>query len=140
MRLLCGRVKLAERLAARTLELVDIASESRDELGLPHGRYERMRVCDALLFRRGLPLYPVPGAGESPQGWQHWIGVGFEMYAALAELGVNSPEGWNGRIEPATTAKTIGEGMNGAIFALRPETPRAIRTIPVTIIAPTMSE
>ena len=25
-------------------------------------RYERSRVCDALLFRRGLPLYPVPAA------------------------------------------------------------------------------
>ncbi len=34
---------------------------------LPDGRYERMRVCDALLFRRGLPLYPVPAAGQSPQ-------------------------------------------------------------------------
>ena len=34
------------------------------ELGLPDGRYERMRVCDALLFRRGLPLYPVPATGQ----------------------------------------------------------------------------
>ena len=42
-------------------------------LGLPEGRYERMRVCDALLFRRGLPLYPVPPAGQAPQGWEQWI-------------------------------------------------------------------
>ena len=34
MRLLCRRVNLAERLAERTLELVDIASESRDEARL----------------------------------------------------------------------------------------------------------
>ena len=59
----------------------------RAELGLPDGRYERMRVCDALLFRRGLPLYPVPAAGQSPQGWEQWIGVGFELFGALAELG-----------------------------------------------------
>ena len=39
-------------------------------LGLPDGRYERMRVCDALLFRRGLPLYPVPAAGQAPRGWE----------------------------------------------------------------------
>jgi succinyl-diaminopimelate desuccinylase len=45
MRLLCGRVDLAERLAARTLELVDIASESRDE--------ERIAAHVAGLLRDG---------------------------------------------------------------------------------------
>jgi predicted nuclease with RNAse H fold len=86
------------------LDLLAAGAPLRAELGLPDGRYERMRVCDALLFRRGLPLYPVPAAGESPQGWQHWIGVGFEMYAALAELGVYSPQGSNGRVEPVGAA------------------------------------
>jgi predicted nuclease with RNAse H fold len=81
------------------LDLLAPGAPLRAELGLPDGRYERMRVCDALLFRRGLPLYPVPAAGQPPRGWEQWIGVGFEMYAALAELGLFSPHGTNGRIE-----------------------------------------
>ena len=47
------------------LDLLAPGSPLRAELGLPDGRYERMRVCDALLFRRGLPLYPVPPPGQS---------------------------------------------------------------------------
>ena len=42
-----------------------------------------MRVCDALLFRRGLPLYPVPSAAEGAVGWNAWMAVGFELFAAL---------------------------------------------------------
>ena len=52
-----------------------------------------MRVCDALLFRRGLPLYPVPPAGQAPQGWEQWIAVGFALFAALAPLGLFRPDG-----------------------------------------------
>ena len=55
------------------LDLLAPGSALRAGLGLPDGRYERMRVCDALLFRRGLPLYPVPPAGQAPQGWEQWI-------------------------------------------------------------------
>jgi len=55
-----------------------------------------MRVCDALLFRRGLPLYPVPAAGQAQLGWEQWIGVGFELFAALAELGVYRPAAADG--------------------------------------------
>ena len=62
-----------------------------------------MRVCDALLFRRGLPLYPVPGAGQTPQGWEQWLAVGFELFGALAELGVYRPES-DGLIEPVGAA------------------------------------
>ena len=51
-----------------------------------------MRVCDALLFRRGLPLYPVPPAGQAPQGWEQWIAVGFALFAALAPLGLYRPD------------------------------------------------
>jgi predicted nuclease with RNAse H fold len=76
----------------------------RAELGLPAGRYERMRVCDAMLFRRGLPLYPVPGAGQTPQGWQEWIAVGFDLFGALAHLGVYRPEGPPGRVAPVGAA------------------------------------
>ena len=76
----------------------------RAELGLPDGRYERMRVCDALLFRRGLPLYPVPGAGQSPRGWEQWIGVGFELFAALSGLGLYRPQRAERRIAPVGSA------------------------------------
>jgi predicted nuclease with RNAse H fold len=84
-------------------DLLGPGAPLRAEIGLPEGRYERMRVCDALLFRRGLPLYPVPGAGQTPQGWEQWIGVGFELFAALGELGVYRPEG-GGLIEPVGAA------------------------------------
>jgi predicted nuclease with RNAse H fold len=84
-------------------DLLAAGAPLRTELGLPDGRYERMRVCDALLFRRGLPLYPVPAAGHPPQGWEQWIGVGFELFAALSEHGVYRPEG-RGPIEPVGAA------------------------------------
>ena len=73
--------------SAHRLDLLARGSEARAVLRLPEGRYERMRVCDALLFRRGLPLYPVPTAGQPHTAWDEWIYVGFEMYAALASLG-----------------------------------------------------
>ena len=81
-------------------DLLGAGAPLRAELGLPDGRYERMRVCDALLFRRGLPLYPVPAAAQSPQGWEEWIGVGFELFAALAGLGLYKPERADGWIAP----------------------------------------
>src|SRR5918992_5197642 len=67
------------------LDLLAPGAELRERMGLPDGRYERMRVCDALLFRRGLPLYPVPSAGQPPEGWEQWIGVGFSVFAQLAD-------------------------------------------------------
>ena len=84
-------------------DLLAAGSPLRAQLGLPEGRYERMRVCDALLFRRGLPLYPVPAAGQTPQGWEQWIGVGFELFAALADLGIYRPDG-TGLITPVGAA------------------------------------
>ena len=56
------------RRRARAATCSRAGAPLRAALGLPEGRYERMRVCDALLFRRGLPLYPVPAAGQPPQG------------------------------------------------------------------------
>ena len=50
------------------LDLLAAGAPLRAALGLPDGRYERMRVCDALLFRRGLPLYPVPGRRPGAAG------------------------------------------------------------------------
>jgi predicted nuclease with RNAse H fold len=73
------------------LDLLAPGSALREALDLPEGRYQRMRVCDALLFRRGLPLYPVPSAGQPRTAWEDWMYVGFELYAALAPLGRYAP-------------------------------------------------
>ena len=74
------------------LDLLAAGSPLRSRLGLPEGRYERSRVCDALLFRRRLPLYPVPSAGQALARWEAWIGVGFELFEALSPLRVYRPE------------------------------------------------
>src|SRR5215207_1934731 len=68
------------------LDLLAAGSALRAELGLPDGRYERMRVCDTLLFRRGLPLYPVPSADQPHSAWQDWMRMGFDVFAALEPL------------------------------------------------------
>lgn len=73
------------------LDLLAAGAPVRDALALPSGRYERMRMCDALLFRRGLPLYPVPAAGQPQSSWEEWIYVGFELFRALAPLGLYRP-------------------------------------------------
>ena len=65
------------------LDLLAPGQPLRAELGVPDGRFERHRVCDALLFRRRLPLYPVPAANQALAGWERWIGLGFELFAAL---------------------------------------------------------
>ena len=74
------------------LDLLAPGEPLRERLGLPDGRFERHRVCDALLFRRRLPLYPVPSANQALSAWERWIGVGFELFAALAALGLFRPE------------------------------------------------
>jgi hypothetical protein len=75
------------------LDLLAPGEPLRDELGLPPGRFERHRVCDALLFRRRLPLYPVPSASQPLAAWERWIGVGFSLFAALASLELFRPQG-----------------------------------------------
>jgi len=99
-----GAVVAVDAPSGPRRDLLGPGAPLRAELGLPKGRYERMRVCDALLFRRGLPLYPVPAASQSPQGWEAWIGVGFELFAALAGLGLYTPHrngGWSGPVGSA---------------------------------------
>ena len=68
------------------LDLLAPGAPLRERLGLPDGRFERHRVCDALLFRRRLPLYPVPAANQPLAAWERWIGLGFELFAALEPL------------------------------------------------------
>ena len=90
--------------SGRRLDLLAPGMALRDVLGLPAGRYERSRVCDAILFRRGLPLYPVPSADQQLQGWEEWIGVGYELYAALDGLGIFRPA------EPGVLEAPVGDG------------------------------
>lgn len=74
------------------LDLLAPGEPLRARLRLPDGRFERHRVCDALLFRRRLPLYPVPSASQGLSAWERWMSVGFELFAALAPLGLFRPE------------------------------------------------
>ena len=75
------------------LDLLAPGMALREALGLPPGRYERMRVCDALLFRRRLPLYPVPSADQGLSRWEAWMTTGFELFAALDALDLFRPDG-----------------------------------------------
>ncbi|MGH2968924.1 MAG: DUF429 domain-containing protein [Solirubrobacteraceae bacterium] len=115
------------------LDLLGPGSELRPQLALPSGRYERMRVCDTLLFRRGLPLYPVPAAGQPQRGWEEWMRVGFSLFSALAPLQLFRPP-LAGRLEgpvgeSALTAGRLCETYPDAIFcALLGHRPGAKRT------------
>jgi Protein of unknown function (DUF429) len=84
--------------SGRRLDLLAPGAPLRARLRLPNGRYERARVCDALLFRRRLPLYPVPATGQALGAWEQWIEVGFELYDALDPLGLYRPDD-NARLE-----------------------------------------
>ena len=115
------------------LDLLGPGSDIRSALALPDGRYERMRVCDALLFRRGLPLYPVPAAGQPRQAWQAWMEVGFELFGALADLGLYRPPrdgAYEGAVgSDATAHGRLSETYPDAIFcALLGHRPGAKRT------------
>jgi predicted nuclease with RNAse H fold len=90
--------------SGRRLDLLAAGSPLRDALDLPEGRYERSRVCDALLFRRRLPLYPVPATGQPLSAWEGWMEVGFELFAALDGLGLYRPE------TPAGLEAPVGRG------------------------------
>ena len=102
------------------LDLLAAGSPLREELGLPAGRYERMRVCDALLYRRGLPLYPVPSADQPHSAWQDWMRVGFDMFAQLGTLELYRPPAagaFEGRVEEsALTSGRLCETYPDAIF------------------------
>jgi predicted nuclease with RNAse H fold len=99
------------------LDLLAPGEPLRDTLRIPDGRYERMRVCDTLLFRRGLPLYPVPRAGQQRTAWEAWIYVGFELFRALGPLGRFEPDN-RGRYEgPVGDAALV----HGRLFETYPD-------------------
>jgi predicted nuclease with RNAse H fold len=88
------------------LNMLAAGSALRRTLGLPDGRYETMRVCDALLYRRRLPLYPVPAAEQALSRWQGWMQHGFDLFAALDQLERFTPDAGHGhRLEGA-----VGDG------------------------------
>jgi predicted nuclease with RNAse H fold len=74
------------------LDLLTAGSPLRARLDLPKGRYRSMRVCDTLLFRRRLPLYPVPSAAQALTPWQAWMQTGFDLFAALDPLELYRPD------------------------------------------------
>jgi hypothetical protein len=74
-----------------------------------------MRVCDAVLFRRGLPLYPVPAADEAAPDW---MTVGFALFAALAPLGRYVPESANGALEGPVGSSAM---RSGRVFETYPD-------------------
>ena len=90
--------------SGRRLDLLIAGSPLRDALGLPAGRYERMRVCDALLFRRGLPLYPVPAVEQALARWESWMDSGFALFDALDAIGLFRPPAQPGAMGP------VGDG------------------------------
>ncbi len=73
------------------LDLLAPGEPLRETLGLPSGRFERHRVCDALLFRRRMPLYPVPASLGAQRTWETWIATAFALAEALAPLGRFTP-------------------------------------------------
>jgi predicted nuclease with RNAse H fold len=91
------------------LDLLAAGLPLRDRLGLPAGRYERMRVCDTLLFRRRLPLYPVPSAAQGLSRWEAWMEIGFALFAELEGLGLYRPEA-GGALEGAVGPGALRHG------------------------------
>jgi predicted nuclease with RNAse H fold len=115
------------------LDLLAAGRPLRDALGLPDGRYERMRVCDALLFRRRLPLYPVPSADQALTRWEAWMTVGFELFAALEpslELfrpvapGLTEAPAGDGALRFGRLAETYPDAVFCALLGHRPSPKR----------------
>ncbi len=115
--------------ADRRLDLLAAGSALRTALALPAGRYEQHRVCDALLFRRGLPLYPIPASGaRARRAWEQWIDEGFALHAALGSLKAYRPheagavEGRvrDGALRFGRVAESYPDAVFGALLGHRP--------------------
>lgn len=118
------------------LDLLTAGAPLRTRLGLPDGRYESMRVCDAILYRRRLPLYPVPAADQALTRWQGWMQHGFDLFAALDPLALFRPDaalaggGYEGPVgDGALRLGRVAETYPDAVFcALLGHRPPAKRT------------
>ena len=87
--------------AGRRLDLLAAGRPLRAQLGLPAGRFERHRVCDALLQLRGLPLYPVPTGEQATRRWEDWLEASFAVHLALDALGSYRPVAPDGALQAA---------------------------------------
>ena len=102
--------------SGRRLDLLGPDAPARAALGLPDGRYERMRVCDAVLYRRGLPLYPVPGAGDAVPDW---MAVGFDaVRGARAARPLRARSAADGALEGDVGSAAI---QAGRVFETYPD-------------------
>jgi len=114
------------------LGLLRAGAPLRARLGLTDaGPFERRRVCDALLVRRGMPLYPVPPAGVAPTGWQAWMQAGYDLFAALAARGLallrpHAPDGAvEGRaVGTGCAAETYPDAVFARLLGARPRPKR----------------
>jgi hypothetical protein len=109
--------------AGRRLDLLAPGSALRDRLGLPAGRYEEHRVGDALLHRRGLPLWPVPRGERAAARWEAWLREGYAVHAALDPLGAWRPTPADGAVEgdaggSALRFGRVAEAHPDAVFAV----------------------
>lgn len=74
----------------------------------PVGRYNRYRVCDYELARRGIPLYLLPEPGDPTPSWMQ---AGFDLFATLEQVyGLRTPAG------PADTTASLLEVYPFASF------------------------
>ena len=94
----------------RRLDLLAPGRPLRDELGLPPGRFERHRVAEALLLRRGLPLHPVAQGASARATWQARLAAGFAVHAGLAALEPYRPPAAPGMLEARVGIGALGDG------------------------------
>ena len=106
--------------SAPRLDLLAKGQPLREHLQLPDGRYETMRVCDTVLFRRRLPLYPVPASGAALTQAQGWMQQGFDLFAALEPLQRFTPD--------AATAKAGTRARSTTARCGSAASPRPTRT------------
>ena len=105
------------------LDLLAPGLPLRSILALPDGRYERHRVSDALLFRRRLPLYPVPAGAEGMTRWHGWMQEGFALFAELESLELFRPDAAMQGHGPAAYEGPVGDGAlrNGRVAETYPD-------------------
>jgi len=85
--------------ATRRLDLLAEGRPLRARLDLPAGRFERHRVAEALVVRRGIPLYPVVQGPEGGTAWRARLAAGFAVHAGLAGHEPYRPAGAPGELE-----------------------------------------
>jgi len=96
--------------ATRRLDLLAAGRPLRAQLDLPAGRFERHRVAEALLLRRGIPLYPVVPGPQAGAAWQARLAAGFAVHAGMAAHDPYRPAGGPGEVEGPVGAGALRFG------------------------------